>query len=475
MPKLRSALALLLIAGCNSGGQAARNLATSEASLTSVMGNATSLGQGKVQLASIGLDGAGNAVVTGSFQGTIDFGDGKGPYVAGVHNRSLVASITAAGAVAWVDVQDGLYDQIPRFFLAVDASGNSYTWGAENLTKRLPDGSVAWIKLIGGGAVIGAAGVAVDAAGEIFYAGNFTGSVNIHPDGPLALDVVNTQRDPTGKLSGPGAFVSKLNADGSYAWSLAWAPDYGVPFSFGGVECDAVGNIIVLGGFWSAMDYDPTPGIDVLVNTRLNNGGYPAPAATFTRINADRTYGWTQRIDFPALVTAAAVDTDGSIFATGTYNSDCDFDASPDEDIVQYSSGSFTGSEMFVTRLNADGSYGWTRHPQSTPPSTFARSIAVIPGGDVLVAGDFQQPVSFDWDTNGDTLFPKPHSGFVLRTGRDAVYRGTFKLGEAVMSLAVRDGRAGAVGNTVSGDDLSAWSGITPSSPAGSYAFIWSY
>ena len=496
MPKLRVVSTLMLIVACGPGGLApgGPSLRSESSAATTPIGSAVTFGGGKVQFGAIAFDGAGHAVVAGSFLGSVDFADGKGPYLATTVYRGFLASLTSAGTVSWVHVLDARLDESALFSLAVDLAGNIYLYGKWNtpvsfdpsgtgaipknhgrtsfLTKFLQNGSFAWTRSIDGG---GTAGIATDAAGEIFYAGNFSGTVNLYPDdgSGSGADYAFTQSDANGQ-QGSGAFVTKLNADGSYAWSAAWAPAYGNVFGFARVFVDAPGNITLLGGLFGAMDFDPTPGVDVLENTQLNEGGYAGGATTFTRINADRSYGWTQSLAYAARVVAAASDAEGNVYVAGNFASSINIAPAPDEDVLTNIGGS---TELFVTRFNADGSYGWSRNTLSFPgAAAVSRSIAVIPGGDVLVGGSFQGDVPFDWSTDGDSLASNGRTaGFVLRTGPDATYRGTFMLGDGALTLGAGGGRAGIISNLVSGAELGGWSGVTASSPGGSYALTWPY
>jgi len=70
------------------------------------------------------------------------------------------------------------------------------------------------------------------------------------------------------------------------------------------------------------------------------------------------SYAWTAtlRSSGDEAVSALAVDEDGNVYLAGWYENLVDFDPSPDVD-THVCNG---GRDIFVTRLNADGSYGWT-------------------------------------------------------------------------------------------------------------------
>jgi hypothetical protein len=325
-----------------------------------------------------------------------------------------------------------------------------------------------------------AQGLWVSPAGDVYYAGNYNGQINLYPnDGTgKGTDGASSQLD-SDKHPVPGAFLGKILADGTYAWSRHWEPPAGATFGMTSLSGDATGAVTLMGGFWGSLDYDPTPGLDWMLNKQINKDGNPAPATTFTRINADGSYGWTQRIDWPATVTVSTSDENGNVFAAGIFNNDADVDASPDEDWLTYYGAPDLGAELFVARLNADGSHAWTRRPLSYIPMTVPNAIAPIAGGDILVGGYFDHQVTFEWNTFARDYLDSAggSDGFVLRAGADGSYRGTFAIGSTANDVVVGVSSGAGWLSTTAGvgapSNLGGWAGGTPTSPAGSYVFIW--
>lgn len=75
---------------------------------------------------SVAVDDAGNVVVTGSFQGTVDFGGGN--VVSHGSDDVFVAKLTAAGKPWWSRGAGGTSSDI-GYAVATDASGNVFTTG----------------------------------------------------------------------------------------------------------------------------------------------------------------------------------------------------------------------------------------------------------------------------------------------------------------------------------------------------------
>src|SRR5215831_10778338 len=118
---------------------------------------------------SIAVDAAGNVYTTGDFSGTVDFDPGPGTY-----------NLTSAGT----------YDM---FISKLDSSGN-----------------FIWAKQMGGnsdGNYASGVSITLDAAGNVYTTGVFSGTVDFDPGpGIFNLSVIRA------------SFVLKLAADGSFIW-----------------------------------------------------------------------------------------------------------------------------------------------------------------------------------------------------------------------------------------------------------------
>ncbi|MCF6285500.1 MAG: hypothetical protein L3K26_09955, partial [Candidatus Hydrogenedentes bacterium] len=117
----------------------------------------------------VAVDGAGNVYTTGYFQGTVDFDPGAG-----------VSNLTSAGTK---DI----------FVQKLDSAGN-----------------FVWAKGFGGTDNDRGFGIVVDASGNVFSTGEFSGTVDFDP----GLGV--TELSSAGGLD---VFVQKLDAAGDFVWA----------------------------------------------------------------------------------------------------------------------------------------------------------------------------------------------------------------------------------------------------------------
>ncbi|MFO0928453.1 MAG: SBBP repeat-containing protein, partial [Gemmataceae bacterium] len=284
--------------------------------------------------------------------------------------------------------------------------------------------------------------ITTDDAGNVYVAGDFTGTVDFDPSSaevPLTSigsngDLFVACYDPTGvllwvrqigggailavtgiavdagnnvylsgELSGtadfdPGAgtfnltsvnnsdvFVTKLDATGGFQWALKLG-NATVNDTSGGLAVDATGNVYVAGTFRGTADFNPGPATFNLTSAGVDD-------AFVTKLNAGGGFVWARRfggIDSEA-VTDIAVDGQGQVYTTGRFNGTVDFDPGPG--IVPLVSNQ--SHDVFVSKLDAAGGFVWARRIGGAS-TDFPGEIAVDTAGNVTVAGEFQDSADFD-------------------------------------------------------------------------------
>jgi hypothetical protein len=148
----------------------------------------------------VAIDKSGNVLVTGRFEGSVDFG--QGPAASAGGRDVFLVKLSPAGAVLWAHTFGGPLDDNARG-IAVDADGNvaiagsfkgtaafggSPLVGAGGLdvfvAKYSPGGAHLWSRGFGDAADQVAAGVAIAPKGDVIIAGSFYGSIDFG-GGPL--------------------------------------------------------------------------------------------------------------------------------------------------------------------------------------------------------------------------------------------------------------------------------------------------
>ncbi len=155
---------------------------------------------------------------------------------------------------------------------------------------------------------------AMAADGSFFLAGTFTGTVDFDPSAGIDL-----------RTAGEGnAYVTRFNADGSYAWTATLVGATGV--ALGGLAATPEGGVAAIGTYGESIDLDPGPGTD-LHHTNGSSHGDPF----IVELGADGSWVWgttfAGEFDQPGGVgSAIAVDPSGAVYVVGSFSGNIDFD-----------------------------------------------------------------------------------------------------------------------------------------------------
>jgi len=225
-----------------------------------------------------------------------------------------------------------------------------------------------------------------------------------------AMPVVGSQGRFPNPLVGPPSQVTVIGNTPIYGWTKRiggndqeWDSDWGRA-----IAVDGSGNVYLAGGFMDTVNFGEDWG-EVDIKTPSGAGDI-----FVTRINSDGSYGWTRRIQneyFSAwyLDFDVAADVSGNVYVTGYFSGVVDFD----DDFgggLEDPKTSAGGKDIFVVKINPDGSYGWARRIGGTGDDR-SRGISTDGSGNVYVTGWFNDVVDFDEDFGGGIEGPKTSSG----------------------------------------------------------------
>jgi hypothetical protein len=221
----------------------------------------------------------------GAYGSAVDFGFG-GLTSAGGRDIFL-AKYTSAGSPVWakrfggtsddwgtslsVDRRDDSVVMTGNFNGSVDFGGGALTSAGGRdifLAKYSSTGAYAWAKSFGSTSNEDATGVAVDGSGNVVLVGDFVGTVNFG-SGALTYNGVED------------VFIADFNSAGTCQWSK----NFGSSLPLGGdtfraVDTDASGNIVVTGSIISSLDFgggrlsNASGSGAVLVAKYASNGAY---------------------------------------------------------------------------------------------------------------------------------------------------------------------------------------------------------
>ncbi len=279
----------------------------------------------------------GSLLVTGDFNGTVDFDPGSGTNEQTSHGMddAFVCKFTQSGDFCW-----------------------ARCWGG------------AWGDL--------GSGIASDANNRVYCAGTFAAAADFDPGPENDIHTAVDEND---------TFLSCFDSEGVFQWAKTWGAEGDDWAEY--VSSVPQGYLLVIGWFYETIDLDPGDG----VNEYTPEGFWASYVSTFDSAgNYLTSRVWDS--EFCVYMQALAVDGDGDINLTGSFGGTCDFDPGPG--ICEKTSK--TGSDNFLVKLDANADFEWVRIWDG---GEYANDIAVDSNNNLYVTGGFlhwkyDPPIDFD-------------------------------------------------------------------------------
>lgn len=235
-----------------------------------------------------------------------------------------------------------------------------------------------WAKGIGGTGNDVANAIVADAAGNIYITGSFTQTVDFNRGKEQhLLSAVG--------LSSGDIFIAKYDNAGS----LLWVRQLGNNGADAGLALalDKLGNVYVTGTFTGAVDFDPGLGLAYLVSS----GG----ADVFVlKLTTSGDLVWAKNMGSSGSnesVSSITVDDSGSVYTTGYFVGNVDFDPGPSEFIIH----GVGDRNVFVWKLNVNGDLVWAKQ-MGGPGREAGNAIALDVAGNVYITGEFSSDGDYD-------------------------------------------------------------------------------
>jgi len=362
------------------------------------------------------VDASGNVYTTGYFKGIADFDPSAASYTLssnGVMADVFISKLDASGNFLWAKSLGSPLADDEGAGIATDAAGNVYVTGnfygtvdfdpgpgTYTLTAGGTDifvmkldagGNLAWARNLGGSNSEYGYGIALDASGNVYTTGFFNGVVDFDP-GPATYTLA-----PNGSLD---VFVSKLDAGGNFMWARnLGGSNSDVGYS---IATDASGNVYTSGEFKGTADFNPS----AATYTIASGGG---DAAFVSKLDANGNFVWAKALTGSSTTTSSSwavrADAGGNVYASGYYIGTTDFD--PDVATYTLSSGVRNG---FVLKLDASGNFAWAREIVGSVSSSAILGLALDGSGNVYGGGSFDGPADFDPGASTYSLTPTLNS-----------------------------------------------------------------
>lgn len=278
----------------------------------------------------------------------------------------FIAKFDSAGNVIWARGPDKGYSQA-GYGIAVDALGNCYlagqfsgtnTVGGTNLTSRgssdvmllkyNANGDLLWAQQGGGNSLDAGAGVTVDSQGNVYLLAVIRSTNATFGNFSFSVKGTNLDQD---------IIIAKYDSTGN----IAWAQQFGGTDLDGGsgIALDKADNVFVTGGFSSS---NLVFGATTLTNTGLMIYG----TLYLAKLANDGTPLWAKAIrgSYMQGSQGVAVDFAGNSYIAGFFqSSNLVFDAT----VITNTEGGFeNGADIFVAKYDPAGNLLWVAQPIGT-------------------------------------------------------------------------------------------------------------
>ena len=394
-------------------------------------GNSTG-GDAFDQSNSILSDNMGNVIVLGSVSDSVDLDPGSDTIqFYSSHVSLIVQKLNVLGDLIWArsiggsgatsgtsmvidDVGDilitGTYNGTVDFDPGISVF-NSTSNGSNNffILKLTKDGEFSWVKSLGTSVNVGfTSSITIDSVMNIYFTGHFYDSLDCDP-GSGVFNIYSSGDEDV--------FVEKLDQNGNFLWAK----------SFGGkltdigndVKIGNSGNVYVATCFSDTADFDPTLGISTQISKgsfdcgllKLNSMGNLIWIKTFGGI------GWDQ---CPSIV----LDESENVFSTGRFSDTVDFD--PGTGVYDLIS---EGSDIYVLKLDSSGNFIWVKN-MGGDGSNLGQSISRSDSGDLCISGAFMDTIDFNPGLGVFNLISKgAQDAFVLLLDSNGVFNWVKSIG----------------------------------------------
>jgi len=350
---------------------------------------------------SMAVDNAGNVLVTGQFQGTVNFNPaGNFPLTSNGSDDIFVAKYTSAGGFLWA-ISMGSSDIDRGHYVVTDNQNNVFLTGSYTgvvdmdpsaATSTLPDqaslagffakfdanGNFLWAHPLGKLLTVGnLVNAAIDKnTNDIVVDGDFAGNVDFSYAGNAAAS-----------FNSPGTsnFVARYTNNGTYKW-VRYLPGSGTG-NISSVKVDNQSNAIITGNFGGQFYANGPSGTALTAN-----GTNDLLVASY---QSDGTLKWAENFGSGSGDVNSryvCVDASNNVYVTGYFTGTVNISASLSDGILSNNTG---GRSILIAGFNSSGTPIAAGAIGSSCPTNLGYEIAAS-NGNIFVSGAFCGTEDFD-------------------------------------------------------------------------------
>lgn len=291
------------------------------------------------------------------------------------------------------------------YSVATDSAGDIYMLSDIAVSKYHSDGTLVWSTPFSaqqaGGVYGQKEGLAVDALGDVYIAGNFSNSSS----SPATFGPAGPSQDTLFASGSSDVFLVRLDAA---TGNVQWAKSYGDNGNSDAtsVAVDSSGNAYMTGYFNGTIDFG---------GTKLVDPSFASFADDAFIAKTDRTGAvvWAEGLGNSANSglfgfsgmhgNGIAVDQQGNVYTTGDFNGTVDFDpATPGTHEV----ASFQQAD-YILKLDTNGNYVWSESMAAqafTTGTSVGEAIAVDAAGNIYSTGTANGTVNLNTTGGSDFI-----------------------------------------------------------------------
>lgn len=331
---------------------------------------------------SVAVDSSSNVLVTGFFDGTVDFGGGPLTSAGGLD--IFLAKFDPWGYLLW-SKRFGDLDGQQASLVTADIYGNVLLAGSLNGTMDFGGGSLTsiglndiflakfddqgnhlWSKRFGGPNDQMPLSITVDGGSNVLITGFFRLTVDFdgHVLTSAGLDDI---------------FLAKFDSSGNYLWSKSFG-DTDDRQRGQCVTVDSSDNPVVIGEFRGIVDFGggslTSAGLSDLFLAKFDSSGNHLWSKSFGDAVNQGAYDWV------------GVDGSDNIVTTGTFQGTVDFGGGP------LTSGG-VNVDIFLAKFDSSGNHLWSQRFGDATYGQYSYSVVVDGENNAFIAGEMSGTVDF--------------------------------------------------------------------------------
>lgn len=357
---------------------------------------------------SIAIDKNNNIIITGYYNGSVDFDPSPSSSYTLTSNGSndiFLAKYTSSGNLIWAESFGGtssdigtkvIIDNQNNIFLTANFNGtldidpslaisNLVSNGGSDvlLAKFNNNGNLITAISYGGIGIENSVDMVLDQNKKVLMTGTFNDVVDFNPDAVNSYTLSNT-------LGSADTYITKFDSVLNFEWAKS-LPSSGnqAPKD---INVDKY-NQVLLCGFYDtqSIDLDPDP---VNSHTFSSNGG--GESAFIAKYDNSGNYLWAGTWGnsnlYYNIATSIWADSLGNIYSTGFFRGQVDFDILPSSTYT-ISNGS-SGPALYYTKYDYLGNLVFAK--KLTGGFIYSNTSHMDNNGDLLFAGNINSPVNID-------------------------------------------------------------------------------